>query len=76
MTETLPVQVDLQTYRDCPVPDERLFLELCNIDVESAKFPIPVQPLIDFPELTHVVNAIEDEFDWLRKRYKGTIVLG
>lgn len=72
----LPVQIDLQTYRDCPVPDEQLFLEICNIDIESQRFPIPVQPLIDFPELTRVVDAIENEFDWLRKRYKGTIVLG
>ncbi|CAL5224336.1 g7008 [Coccomyxa viridis] len=69
-------QIDLQKYRDCPVPDERLFLEMCNIDIESTRFPIPVQPLIDFPELVRVVDAIEEEFEWLRKRYKGTIVLG
>ena len=70
------LQIDLQTYRDCPVPDERLFLEICNINIRSNRFPIPVQPLMDFPELVRVVNAIEDEYEWLRKRYKGTIVLG
>ena len=70
------LQIDLQKYRDCPVPDERLFLEVCNIDIESTRFPIPVQPLIDFPELVKVVDAIEEEFEWLRKRYRGTIVLG
>ena len=70
------MQIDLQTYRDCPVPDERLFLEICNINIHSNRFPIPVQPLMDFPELVRVVNAIEDEYEWLRKRYKGTIVLG
>ena len=69
-------QIDLQTYRECPVPDERLFLEICGIDIKSTRFPIPVQPLIEFPELVRVVDAIENEFDWLRKRYKGTIVLG
>ena len=70
------MQIDLQAYRDCPVPDERLFLEICNINVESTRFPIPVQPLTDKPELIRVVDAIENEFEWLRKRYRGTIVLG
>ena len=70
------VQIDLQAYRDCPVPDERLFLEICNINVKSTRFPIPVQPLTDKPELVRVVDAIENEFEWLRKRYRGTIVLG
>ena len=31
-------------------PDERLFLEICNINIRSNRFPIPVQPLMDFPE--------------------------
>ena len=48
------------------MPDERLFLEICNINIQSTRFPIPVLPLIDFPELVRVVDAIENEFEWLR----------
>ncbi len=70
------MQIDFQTYRDCPVPDERKFLEICNIDVSSAKFPIPVQPASGFPEVMKVVHRCEEEFEQLQRRYKGTIVLG
>ena len=50
-------QIDFQTYRDCPVPDERGFLAQCGIDVDSPKFPIPVQPAQDMPELMRVIQV-------------------
>jgi hypothetical protein len=39
------------------VPDERAFLAQCGIDVESPKFPIPVQPAQDMPELMRVIQV-------------------
>ena len=51
------VQIDFQTYRNCPVADELGFLETCGIDVASPKFPIPVQPAQDFPELMRVIQV-------------------
>ncbi len=70
------MQIDFQTYRDCPVADERKFLEICGIDVSSPKFPIPVQPAADFPDVMRVVHRCEAEYEFLQRRYKGTIVLG
>jgi hypothetical protein len=72
----LPAQIDFQTYRSCPVADERQFLIQCAIDVNSPKFPIPVQPAADFPDLMRVIAACDDEFEMLQRKYKGTIVLG
>ena len=51
-------QIDFQTYRNCPVADELGFLETCAIDINSPKFPIPVQPAQDFPALMHVIQVL------------------
>lgn len=72
----LSEQIDFQTYRDCPVADERKFLEECGINITSSKFPIPVQPVADFPEIARVLSSCEDEFELLQRRHRGTIVLG
>ena len=36
----------------------------------------PVQPAADFPDVMRVVHRCDAEYDFLQRRYKGTIVLG
>ena len=60
------VQIDFQTYRDCPVADELAFIEQCAIDIASPKFPIPVQPAHDMPELMRVIQVPSSWFHGFR----------
>ena len=51
------MQIDEETFKNCRVQDERLFLDICAVDTTKRDLPIPIQPITSVPRIAHVLAA-------------------
>ncbi len=61
------VQIDLEALRHCPSHSERIFENMCGVDIKDVGFPIPAIPVSAFPRTARVIMSMEQKYKVLQK---------